>query len=176
MKTKTELSETGKKLLAPVGPATQTVTLRVTEEYISFLDELVASGLAKSKTEAIFLCITRCRDSYPAEVTMTALEASNRALVAKLEAMNDSVLDAADEVSAVKSMCEKDLAVLNTKVDALINLRLWGPAAFNETMAEVESGAGGRVVSEAPSTPANHQDASGSRTPSPKHTPHGDGN
>ena len=149
MTNKTQVSETIKEPLIPVPPATALMSFRLPTESITFLDALVESGGAKDRTDAIVQSLRRCQEAFVMAPelrkiagTQVGVATEIGALKRQLSGFVEAIQEAGDAINALKAQQEVDHAVFSANLNALIDLRIYGPGVAD---SDGENGSGGRT-------------------------------
>lgn len=131
----------------PLAAASVSTTVRLPVELAQYLGELVASGQARDKTDAVVRCIRRHQETQAGASDLGRLAAGQAELMARLGEVTDQLQGMRDDLVLVGSRSGDGLAGLQRSIAALLAAGLYG-----DPDGGVETGSSGAVAPTLPVT------------------------
>lgn len=118
----------------PLAAASVSTTVRLPVPLAHYLAEMVSSGEAKDKTDAVVRCIRRHQETQAGVSDLGRLEAGQAELMARLGDVTDQLQGMRDDLVLVGSRSGDGLASLQQSIAALLSAGLYGdPGGGQET-------------------------------------------
>lgn len=122
----TETSEIIKSGLLSLPPVSTSVTVRIPNDLVMYMNALIEDGDAKDKTEALIQCIRRHRETRAGILDLRAMGDAQRDLAAQVQGLSDAIKDLGDDAKTQAVMTQKDFGVIKHNVNVLIQTTLGG--------------------------------------------------
>lgn len=150
----------------PLASASVSTTVRLPVELAEYLGELVASGQARDKTDAVVRCIRRHQETQTGVSDLGRLEAGQAELMARLGEVTDQLQGLRDDLVLVGSRSGDGLAGLQRSIAALLAAGLYGDPG-----GVVEAGSGGGAAPTLPVTLMSQAAPASSAAPARRNKP-----
>lgn len=110
----------------PLASATVSTTVRLPVELTDYVAELVATGQAKDKTDAVIRCIRRHQETQAGMSDLGRLEAGQADLAEQLEGLVGQLQGLRDDLVLVGSQTSGGLEGMQQTLAGLLTARLYG--------------------------------------------------
>ena len=121
-----EASAVLRERVEPLAAASVSTTVRLPVELAEYIVQMVASGQARDKTDAIVRCIRRHQQTQAGVSHLGRLEAGQAELMNRLGEVTDQLQGMRDDLLLVSSRSSDGLAGLQQSIAALLAAGLYG--------------------------------------------------